>query len=911
METVPPASRRRVHVAVLMGAMLAVATPAAALPPVNTQRAAAPEVPRASVVQARAALAAAIGPGALVETDPRLGALRWVADLNGTLTGPSADPPPRIALDYLEAHRHAFGLTADDLDLLRFRRDYVDILGTHHLAWVQRRNGIKIFGAGLQASVASDGSLVEIAGPVYHVGRVASAGRPRVSAARAIAVARRGTGPGRRGAGIPDRASRVLFPSGGSTRLAWQTITAISPVEVDRSVIDARTGVLLWRDNLAASDQSGTGLAWPNAPGPFPNGGGDAVTVTFPVKDATALSGNNAHVYSSTRADDRIDPADEIPASDPGTLTWHYPATLDTSTGTQNCSAPYPCTWNLADPFSWQTNRAQESVQAYALLNRYHDHLEAPPIGFTEAAGNFQVTNDDGEGGVAGDPVLAETLLGANLFGDGRPAFYNNASMYTPADGTSPHLSLLLFRRDPDDPTFPSADGADDASVVFHEYTHGLSSRLVTMPDGSHALYGDQAGAMGEGWSDWYALDALVADGYQTDTNAVDLPVAPWVTGGVGIRFQDADCRVTSNANVCPPPTGTAGSGGFTYGDFGRVDTGPEVHADGEIWLQTLWQLRGAIGRPATETLVTRAMELSPQAPSFLDMRNAILLADTIAYGGAHHSAIWHAFASRGMGFFASTRGSYDESPREDTSLPVSCPGDPDCGTFTGRVLDPSSNAPVAGAVVRIAGPQSAVPVDLSATTDVNGTFAIEGVPLGTYRDVEVSKPGYRTHVLHDVEVSAGLPGPVMLVRDWASLDGGATLLAATGPDHTTVGGCGPRSAVDGSTATSWLTSLARAQSLTIRLPRSIHVEGFGVDPTARCAGRDANTKGFDIYTRRPHAPWVLAFRAARQLPADRVTALAPRAGVWGVRFVRLVLRSAARSHTQVDFTELVVRGVG
>jgi hypothetical protein len=32
---------------------------------------------------------------------------------------------------------------------------------------------------------------------------------------------------------------------------------------------------------------------------------------------------------------------------------------------------------------------------------------------------------------------------------------------------------------------------------------------------------------------------------------------------------------------------------------------------------------------------------------------------------------------------------------------------------------------------------------------------------------------------------------------------------------------------------------------------------------------------------------------------------------VWGVRFVRLVLRSAARSRSQVDFTELIVRGAG
>ena len=54
----------------------------------------------------------------------------------------------------------------------------------------------------------------------------------------------------------------------------------------------------------------------------------------------------------------------------------------------------------------------------------------------------------------------------------------------------------------------------------------------------------------------------------------------------------------------------------------------PETHADGEVWLETLWQLRQTLGAPTTEALVTAAMELSPPGPSFLDMRNAILQAD-------------------------------------------------------------------------------------------------------------------------------------------------------------------------------------------------------------------------------------------------------------------------------------------
>ena len=56
-----------------------------------------------------------------------------------------------------------------------------------------------------------------------------------------------------------------------------------------------------------------------------------------------------------------------------------------------------------------------------------------------------------------------------------------------------------------------------------------------------------------------------------------------------------------------------------------------------------------------TLTIVTQAMRLSPPEPSFLDMRNAILQADTARFDGAHHATIWSVFARRGMGWDAST----------------------------------------------------------------------------------------------------------------------------------------------------------------------------------------------------------------------------------------------------------------
>ena len=79
---------------------------------------------------------------------------------------------------------------------------------------------------------------------------------------------------------------------------------------------------------------------------------------------------------------------------------------------------------------------------------------------------------------------------------------------------------------------------------------------------------------------------------------------------GRSIRKQALDCAVGAPAATCPAPSGaSAGSGGFTYGDYGKIwfDV-PEIHADGEIWAQTLWDLRRAIGSAEARRVITGAM---------------------------------------------------------------------------------------------------------------------------------------------------------------------------------------------------------------------------------------------------------------------------------------------------------------
>ena len=183
--------------------------------------------------------------------------------------------------------------------------------------------------------------------------------------------------------------------------------------------------------------------------------------------------------------------------------------------------------------------------------------------------------------------------------------------------------------------------GSLDASVEYHEYTHGLSNRLVVDANGNSTLNDIQSGSMGEAWSDYYAMDYLVTKGFMRDTaKAGQLLEGKYVAAnGHLIRTMAIDCPVGRHhaglhsglRRVARVATPTATSP--------TIVGGPEVHGSGEIWGQTLWDLRTALGHRVADTMITRGMSLSADDPDFLDMRNAILRADLVAYDGQHRAS--------------------------------------------------------------------------------------------------------------------------------------------------------------------------------------------------------------------------------------------------------------------------------
>lgn len=266
-----------------------------------------------------------------------------------------------------------------------------------------------------------------------------------------------------------------------------------------------------------------------------------------------------------------------------------------------------------ADPATSQ-NQAVAIQNLFYLNNRIHDILYTH--GFTESAGNFQEDNF-GKGGFGSDSVNAEAQDGGG---------FNNANFATPGDGSNPRMQMYLWNL-----TSPFRDGDLDSDIVYHEYGHGLTWRMIGNMSGS------VSGAIGEGMSDVLAIlindDDRVGE-YSTNNSA-------------GIRSE----RYTNYSR--------------TLGDR----TGTSVHFDGEIYAATIWRLKeifnanGLSNSDLLDTLV-EGMNFTAPGPDFIDMRDGIL----DAAPSSQDCYVWEAFSDFGMGSGATMNS-------ESFALPTSCGG--------------------------------------------------------------------------------------------------------------------------------------------------------------------------------------------------------------------------------------------
>ena len=892
--------------------------------------AAAREAPGTS---AQDSLRRSLGMHGVVDVDPLTGTPRVVARLDGFLTGPSDRDAVDVVLEYVGANPGVFKLDEDDLAGLRLVRDYADLHGVRHLVWAQTAGGIPLFDHDLKASVTADGRLVNVLGaPLPDLdlppastslgggGAVAAAlhdvGRGIPAPPRAVSTSR-GASRSTRFAG-GHRAGLVLFYDGRGVRLAWHVTADVDGDEVYSSIVDAGSGEVVRRANKVEDAQGRVHDYYPGAAS-----GGSPTVRAFPADwledDAGRLEGPYAHVFLDYDDDDDVDLGGDFGAENTppnGIDTWNYSFAPFTS-GQSLCAPTYSsvCSWDSYDngpfpqPPGWDANKRQNSVQVFYFVNNFHDWLEQPPIGFDGPSGNFE----------GADKVVAHANDGANTGQAGfflgehmpDPNHVNNANMLTFPDGTPPRMQMYLFTSFTgdygSDPT-PDTNGGDDAAVVYHEYVHGLSNRLVAGSDGWGALDAFQSGAMGEGWSDWYAMDYLVEQGFAPDTAAGGEVTLDRYLGNEEptIRTEGLDCPVAPVTAACQGGVATGTDGGYTLGDMGLIASGgAEVHADGEIWAQTLWDLRGTVGGSTARELVTEGMRLSPDNPSFLDMRNAILQADKVVNAGADAAAIWQVFADRGMGYFADVQDANDTTPVESFATPPD-PGD-GVGTLTGIVTDAVTGARLSGVQVTFAS------LGLTDTTDALGQYAIADIPVATYPRVVATRLVYGSFVTENVQIVADTEHVlnIQLRRNWAAYGGGGRIHAASPPDFT-ADGCGPRHAIDQSLLTGWSSLAGAARSITVRLSAYVDVNGIAIDPGAICGDPDsASLKGYKVEVSPTAASgtWIVAktgtFALADAHRLHSFTVTKRR----GMRYVRLTMTSNQGHSTFVDAAELEVYG--
>ncbi|HEU4507720.1 MAG TPA: M36 family metallopeptidase [Pyrinomonadaceae bacterium] len=555
----------------------------------------------------------------------------------GTLSEPQSDTADNIARKFLARHgRSLFALPSASNESLKLENEDND-QGTTFLNYTQTVGGLKVFQGQVQVVVNKNGEVLNVReGFLVDGPPVRRRGAMNETSAiqKAFEHAGRNVFPSfveNYTRQTPTEMSRFANPLnvnledvlseqvvvrvGDESRLAWHVFAEVGADEWYEILLDAYTGDLLFRHNLYVHQAQGT--VYTEAPDKgarqLVSFVGDTVINTSAgwMGTSTVTTGNNVEAYLDTNADNVPDANNTT-----GLSNGHA------SSATQDFTFPFSTT---VDP---RTQQAAVVTNLFYYNNIMHDF--SYNLGFTETSRNFQV-NNFGRGGTGNDSVRAEAQDGSGT---------NNANFATPPDGSRPRMQQFLFTA----PT-PDRDSSVDGDVVFHEYGHGISNRLIG--NGSGGLSGTQSGAMGEGWSDYWAI-TLNNDG----------AVGEYSTGNPnGIRR----APYSVPANTVHDSYADVGAGGF------------QVHRDGEVWAATLWDLRTQLGAAITDRIVLNGMKFTPTSPSFLNARDGILQADQNLNGGANRCAIWTVFARHGMG--VSAVGNDGTTHVAATDLPSDCGG--------------------------------------------------------------------------------------------------------------------------------------------------------------------------------------------------------------------------------------------
>jgi hypothetical protein len=590
-------------------------------------------------------------------------------NVRGTLTGPSALSPRDIGDAWLKAAATELQVDAPGISGVYLANQYrTEHNGVTHLIYKQQFRGVNVLNAEWTVNIDQNGQILNSGGTLYNAPaedvQLPEPGGILPGARAAVRTVNPALAEGLTPLTSMRRAEKqgairltaaqlsedlegemVWYAVRGVVQPAWLIyVTDSDNVSRYATVIDSVHQTALAKQSLTFFQSAPTGQVFEReSPQPNPNPG-TLLTSAPPIVARTvqSLSGDPkasplGWVAGSATAGNNTVTGENLT----GTAFLRTPDTTTAAGG--DFSFPLQLGPGMPAPTLFKD---AVNTNLFYWVNRAHDlHYQS---GFDEAAGNFQQDNF-GRGGQGGDPVYAYSHYGAGAVG-GRAQILNAFFSWRRVDdGAQSMLAMFISRPGPID-ILPAAnqftDGSLDSQVIIHEYTHGVSARLARQ---AYSTY--QGASMGEAWSDFFSLEYTLPTGAPPDGI---YPVAEYLdlSFGVGdIRSRPYSTNMSANP--------------LTYANLGNVIPFPEVHADGEIWFEALWEARAnlirqfgeAEGRRRVRLLVLDGMKLSPPASSMIDMRDAILLADRVDFKGASQDQLWAGFATRGMGATAYSSG--------------------------------------------------------------------------------------------------------------------------------------------------------------------------------------------------------------------------------------------------------------
>jgi extracellular elastinolytic metalloproteinase len=513
------------------------------------------------------------------------------------------------------------------------------------------------------------------------------------------------------GLGDDQLVRRVAFPtSSRGVRVAYETVYTDGIDAGYRHFIDAESGQVLFREesiehlapdnprwkvfpanpplttknsypyNYPSGDTREI-WCWEPAPGCDRVVANGASPLAWDVDPATGLSTNTTIGNNATTSEQWVIPPNPPPPTPPPPVVpGHRP-----TSASRDYIYPWTNVWfeTGCHPSNLDTPGADNDIDAavanlFAMHNRFHDW--SYNLGFTEAAWNGQQSNFGLGPNPGNDPLIGRAQSGALV-----PGSRDNANMNTRPDGTSSITNMFLWQPVAGGFYAPCVDGDYDQWVIGHEFTHMIENRMIGK---GIRRQGDHAGAMGESEADFTAMEYLHE--YRL------VPVGGESPTGVGAYVTGNPIRAIRNFDMAFPSTGEFPTAGqyprinpLNFGAVAYDIVGEQVHADGEIWSATQFDIRSLFLEryPAQGTqagiacaegltpvaqcegnrqwmqLIFDAYLLEPTAPTFLDARDAILAADVMRFGGANQDILWRGFARRGFGEDASVVDNGDQQP--------------------------------------------------------------------------------------------------------------------------------------------------------------------------------------------------------------------------------------------------------